>query len=361
MSALARLVLAFLALKLVNLSINVLTFPVLCTGIRSRPRGTVSLLVPVRDEEQRLPETLPAIARQAVDELLILDDCSSDASAATARSITAGNKHARVIAGTPTPAGWTGKAWACQQLGEAATGELLIFCDADVVLTSQAVTAIGAELRRQGADLLSVFPRQRTRTLAEHLLIPLVDDVLLCFLPVPLLETGVTAAATANGSVLAFTRAAYLALGGFSAVHDAVIEDVAMARHVRRAGFRLGLVLGGQVVQTRMYTGYRAAIVGFGRGLLWVTGGSRPRLAALALWHVLVYTAPVVLVVLTRQRLWAYALAAGAAERLIVEAKTGRRQWWQAGIAPFGPLAALPVIARAMGRRQSWRGRAYRT
>lgn len=357
MTVLFRAVLAFFALKLANLAVNVVTFPVLDAASGPRRDRSVSLLVPMRDEEHRLADSLPGLLAQDVDELILLDDCSTDATAARARALVTGHAHARVVPGAPTPPGWTGKTWACHQLAAHATSDLLIFCDADVALAARATSAVRAQMERQCADLLSVFPRQVTGTLGEHLLIPLVDDVLLCFLPFPLLRADVPSAATANGSVLVFDRLAYDVMGGFAAVRGAVVEDVALARLARRSGLQLGLVLGGDLVRTRMYTGYRACVTGLGRGLRPVSGGSRARLVGAAGWHLAAYTLPALLC--WRHPRWAVPLVAAAAERLVVEAKTGRGQWWQAVLSPAIPVAALPVFAQAMRRTQRWKGRTY--
>lgn len=350
------MVLGFFALKLTNLGVNIAMFPVLGTG-GSNPLRTVSLLVPMRDEQARLADTLPSLAAQDVDEVIILDDCSTDGSAALARSLTEHLPHVRVVAGTPAPPGWVGKTWACHQLSTLARGDVLMFCDSDVLMAPDAAAAVLSQLYDQGADLLSVFARQNTGSLAEHLLVPLIDDVLLCFLPFPLLRVDVPSAATASGAVMAFSRASYDAIGGFAAVRDQIVDDVAAARHARRCGLHLGLALGGSLVQIRMFRGYRAVVRGLGRGLLPVAGGSRVILAGLGVWHVVAYTLPVVLS--WRHPRWRLPLLAAVLERLLVEAKTGRRQWWQAGLSPLTPLAALPVFAQAMRRTQSWRGRVY--
>lgn len=349
-------VLGFFALKLTNLAVNAVTFPVL-TEVTPRERPTVSLLVPMRNEESRLALTLPSLAAQDATEVIVLDDCSTDGSAALARSLTAGMPHVRVVDGEPAPPGWVGKTWACHQLSQLAGGSVLMFCDSDIAMSPRAVDAVVSQLQRQRADLLSVFARQRTGTLGEHLLVPLIDDVLLCFLPFPLLSADIPAAATASGAVMAFRREAYDAMDGFSAVRGEVVDDVAAARHARRNGLKLGLALGGDMVQIRMYTGYRAVVSGLGRGLLPVSGGSRLALGVFGAWHLLAYTAPVLLA--RRDRRWLLPLAAAVVERAAVEAKTGRRQWWQAALSPLSPLAAVPVFAQAMRRTQHWRGRTF--
>ncbi|MEP7088900.1 MAG: glycosyltransferase [Nocardioidaceae bacterium] len=364
MNVLRRGVVAFLVLKLANLTINLVTFPVLADPPpAARDRSTrrsrsVSLLVPMRDEAHRLAGSLPGILAQDVDELILLDDCSTDDTGGLARALSTSLTHARVVAGAPTPPGWTGKTWACSQLAAEASSEILVFCDADILLAPGAVDLVLAQMERQQADLLSVFPQQLTETLGEHLIVPLVDDVLLCFLPFPLLRLEAPSAATANGSVMAFDRLAYEVLGGFDIVRDELVEDVALARLTRRSGLQLGLVLGGSVVRTRMYTGYSECVTAFARGLLPVTGGSRARLVLIAVWHLIAYTLPALLC--WRQPRWSLPLLLAATERLAVEAKTGRRKWWQAILPPLSPLAALPVFALALRDTQQWKGRSYR-
>ncbi|MBA2388995.1 MAG: glycosyltransferase [Geodermatophilaceae bacterium] len=352
-----RLVAAFLLLKLINLGINLVAFPRLDHRRRRRDPGLVSLLVPARDEADHLARTLPAFLAQPVAEVILLDDGSSDETPQLARDIAAGDPRLHVLTGRPTPPGWTGKTWACHQLAAAATGSTLLFCDADVDLGPGAVDAVAWHRDRQDADVFSVFARQVTGSLAERMLAPVIDDVLLCFLPHPLLRAPAPAAATASGGLLAMSRTVYDRLGGFAAVRTELVEDVALARRTRRQGLRLGLALGGELVSTRMYRGYADAVVAFGRGVHGVVGPRRLLLVLIGGWHLLAYTVPLLL---CRRRAWRWLLLAGALERLAVEAKTGRRQWADALLMPLTPPAMLPVLARAMHREQRWKGRVYR-
>jgi cellulose synthase/poly-beta-1,6-N-acetylglucosamine synthase-like glycosyltransferase len=366
-----RGILAFLGVKMANLVVNLFRFPVLRDTARD-DSARISLLVPVRDEADRLPATLSGLLSQGVPEVIFLDDGSSDDTVALlqrgiddrANDQRANGQRAigaaRVVRGSPTPSGWAGKTWAMQQLGAAATGDVLVFCDADVHLAPGAIDAVRAEMRRQHADVFSVFPRQITATIGEHLLVPLIDDVLLCFLAFPLLAAPVPAAATANGSLIAFARPAFADLDGFAAVRAAVVEDVAIARHTRNRGHRLGLALGGELAQTRMYDNWPALVTGFARGLRPVVGGSRAAVIIGWIGHVAVYTLPVVALVTTRRGRWLVPTAVAILERLLVEAKTGRRHWAQAALTPLSPLAAAPVVWRSLRRDQVWKGRTYR-
>ena len=352
------MVTAFLVVKNAVALSNSRCFPVL------HPEETtagdapdVSLIVPVRDEMRRLPPRLPGMLAQQVRELIFLDDCSSDGTTEMLNDLAALHPQVRVVGGEPMPDGWVGKTWACAQGADAARGQILVFCDADIELGDGAIDAVLAQLRAQRADLMSVFPRQLTKTFAEHVTMPLIDDLLLTGLPFQLLDQPrAKGAAAANGSIMAFPRASYDALGGFAAVRTEIVEDLAMARHTRRTGHRLGLALGGDLISTRMYEGYDDLVAGLGKGLLAVMG-NRPLLVVFTAWHLVAYTAPPFLV--RRRPAWLIPWALAVTERLVVEATTGRRQWWQSLTMPLTPVYAVPVAAVAVRRTKHWKGRVY--
>lgn len=357
MTLLARATVGFHLLKLAGMVANLKAFPTLTRatvpGSAERPR--TSVLIPARDEAGRLPQTLPGFLAQPADEILILDDGSTDDTAAIVTRYA--DPRLRLLTGTPPPVGWVGKNWACQQLADAASGDLLVFCDADVTLAPGALDAAVLEVRRQRADVLSVFPRQSTGTLGERMLVPLIDENLLGFLPFALLAAPVPAAAVANGQFFAFTRAAYQSVGGHRSVAGRILEDVALARRSRRLGLTLGLALGGDLVSTRMYDGYRSAVHGLGKSIREAHGGSDVALAATAAWSLTAYTLPWLR--WNHGPAWRLAAVLGLAERLLANAKTGRSSYWEAALVPFIAPAALPVYRVGFRRAASWKGRRY--
>jgi glycosyltransferase involved in cell wall biosynthesis len=397
-TALARAVVAFHAVKLAGLAANLAMFPVLRLGQPAgspgqpagwpgqpagwpgqpaaspgqhpggpgQPAGSpqqpagwpeISLLVPARDEGRRLPAALAGMRAQHVTEIIVLDDQSGDDTAAVVRRAAAADPRVRLLRGTPPPSGWSGKNWACHQLAAAARGGVLLFCDADVLLAPGAVDACWTQLRTQRAHVFSVFPRQHTRTLGERLLVPLIDDVLLAFLPHRLLRLPVPSAATANGQLLMFLRGAYDALGGHAAVAGEINEDIALARRARRASLRLGLALGGDLAGARMYRGYLESVRGFGKSLRAAHGGHDSALALTAAWHLLAYTVP--WLAWRHGGAWRAAALLGLAQRVLVNVKTGRGALGEAALVPVTPLAALPAYALAFRRNARWKGRSY--
>ena len=349
---------AFHLVKLGGIMVNLVTFPTL----RREPaapgkRPATSILVPARNEAGRLPAALEGIRRQEAAEILVLDDESADGTAMVVRRAAAADPRVRLLPGAPVPPGWTGKTWACHQLAGAARGDLLVFCDADVSLQPGALDALWAGMCAQRSDVFSVFPRQRTVTAGERLLVPLIDEVLLAFLPHVLLRLPARAAATANGQLLAFRRAAYDALGGHAGVAGELAEDLALARRARRAGLALGLALGGDLAGARMYRGYRDSVRGLGKSLRAAHGGSDLALAAAVSWHLLACTLPVLLA--RRSWTWRVIAALGPAQRLLVNVKTGRRALAEAALVPVTPLAAIPAYALACRRTARWKDRSY--
>ncbi len=349
-------VLFWLGLKLGILLFNMVLFPVLRREKPKGPRPSVSLLVPARNEAHNLQETLPGMLLQGVQEILILNDHSTDATAEVVEAFGRQDARVRLIGGLPKPEGWMGKTWACYQLAQAAQGEVLIFTDADVRWGKRGVRAVLARMEREQTGLLSVYPRQMTRSLAERVLLPLIDNVLLCYLPYPLVATPFPSAAAANGQVMAFTRMAYLASGGHAAVRGEVLEDVRLAQKTKAAGQRIGVALGGNLVAVRMYRSYAEIIEGLGKNLIEFHGRSRVVLALSYLAHLLAYTLCWPLAWLDPG--WLLVGALGLLERLLINLKTGR-EGWEFVLVPLAPLFSTPIYLRSGQKTYTWKGREY--
>nr|WP_245896033.1 glycosyltransferase [Deinococcus irradiatisoli] len=335
---------------------NALTFPRLRPQERpaasaTRPRPRVSILIPARDEAHNLPRTLPPILAQGADEVLVLDDHSSDTTAQVARELGA-----TVLCGQALPDGWYGKPWACQQLGQAASGDILIFTDADVNWHPGALGAVLHELEDKQADLLSVLPRPERLSLGARFLTPLVDAVVLCYLPYPLVSWPYPSLSTGNGQLMAFRRAAFEQAGGYSAVRAQILEDTQFARRLKAQGGRLTLALGAGAVGVTMYESYPESVKGFGKNSLAIHLHSRPLLLLSAAWHLAAYTLPWLFPAPGWLRL------AGVLERSLVNLVTGRRRPLDLAeglLGPLTPLLALPAYRRSLKRQVVWKGRTY--
>ena len=220
-----------------------------------------------------------------------------------------------------------------------------------------ALQTVLAELERGGADLLTVWPRQKVGGWSERLLVPLIDAVLLACFPYPLAYFPAAGAAAGNGQLMAFRRAAYDKVGGHAGVCGEVLEDVKLARIVKGSGLKLRLALGGAAVGVRMYRGYAEVLEGFGKNLRSFHGGSRSLLIGSSAFHLALYTLPWFI------RGWRFLGILGMLERLLVNVKAGRTtgaDCLEPLTVPLSPLAALPVYLRALRGKYRWKGREYK-
>lgn len=179
--------------------------------------GTVSVVVPTRDEATRLPRLLTALAADPPDQLLVVDDGSTDGTAALATAAGA-----TVLPSDPPP-GWTGKSAACWTGAQHADGEVLVFLDADVEPAPGFVGALAAAAARTGG-LVSTHPWHRVGRPVEHLSATAAL--------VAVLGAGTGRRPVGFGPAMAICRAPYLGSGGHGAVRHHVAEDLALARHV---------------------------------------------------------------------------------------------------------------------------------
>lgn len=293
--------LAFITLALIGMAgiaiVNALTFPRLkpVNFLQNLSSPCVSVLIPARNEAAVIGPTVKSWLNQTYSnlEVIILDDHSSDGTAKIAQTEAQYDSRLQVITGQALPAGWLGKNWACHQLAQAASGDWLIFSDADVRWSPEALAALVAEMERTQADLLTVWPTQYTYTWGERLVVPLMALVILAYLPLPLVHhTPWPAFAAANGQCLAFRRRAYQTTGGHAALRNNVLEDVNFARRIKSFGLRLRMVDGAGLVSCRMYQDWPAVRDGFAKNILAGYGNNVFFLVLAGVFHWLVFLLP---------------------------------------------------------------------
>ena len=331
-------------------------------------RGSVSVLIPARDEAARIGGCLEALLQSTgVDlEIIVYDDGSTDATAAVVGAIAARDPRLRLQQGTALPAGWLGKNHACHRLAQAASYELLVFVDADVRVAPDGLARAVALLDDAEVDLLSPYPRQIAMSLSERLLQPLLQWSWLTFLPLRLAERSAAPRLTAaNGQLLVCRGAAYRRAGGHAAVREAVIEDVALARALKRAGARVAMADGTDIATCRMYRGWSEVRDGYSKSLWAATARPRGAVAMALLLGWLYCLPPAVLVArLVRGRgdvfTPAVGYGAGVAGRAIAARRTGGRPLDSFG-HPVGIAVLIGLLLRSHALRArgslTWKGR----
>ena len=323
----------------------------------------VSVLIPARNEDANLETLLPSLlASPLVNlEILVLNDRSCDDTEAVVQRFASLDPRVRLLEGLPLPDGWLGKNWACHQLSQAALGDALIFTDADTRWHSGAPAAIARQL--ETCDALCAWPRQAMSDPISRLIQPLQQWSLIAFLPlffVPVKRF--TVAVAANGQCLAFTRLGYSLIGGHEAVKRDVLEDMALARAVKRAGLRFGLLNGSKAITTRMYSSAGDAFAGYAKNVYPAFGGTVPAFVGAAAFNLALGVAPLVWLLSSKTLEALMCVLLSLVARFLSDWRCGYDLRFTA-LHPIGLLLWLWIGAVSMQRfltgKVSWKGRSY--
>lgn len=335
------------------------------------PVPTVSILVPARNEERGIGPCVSSLLAQDYPffEVLVLDDCSSDATGAVLEGIARHAPALKVLAGSPPPEGWSGKAWACAQLADQARGDLLYFTDADTIHRPPALRCLVTALLAERADLLTGFPRQLLGTWGERLLVPFFGWASMCFLPLGLAyRLRAPALCTAVGQVMLFRRQTYQAIGGHRAVGSVAVDDLALARAVKACGWRWRLARAADLVDCRMYRGASEAVGGFAKNLFAAFGYRLLPFLAVYAWLAIMFWAPLAVLGSALAGLGIPVDAAGLSLCLGVSLLLWLIPYVELGLGPglalTYPLAilanlvvALHSLRLTLSRQATWKGR----
>ena len=315
----------------------------------------VSVVVPARDEEHRLPACLAALAQDGDHaEVIVVDDRSGDDTAAVAA--TGG---ARVIAGAPLPPGWAGKAWALEQGLRAARGEIVVFLDADARPRRGLIRALAAAL--EDADVVSAGPSFACDgALSQALHASMLATLVIRFGPTDVEGRQPRAArAVLNGQCVAIGAGTLRGAGGWARVSGSLVEDVALARALRGDGLRLRFADAADLLEVRAYESAQETWRGWGRSLMAGDETAPAWLAAdvAVLW--LAMALPLPALVVFRRPLDAGLVALRLA-LLVALARSYRPRGIGFWLSPLADLAVAWRLTRSVLRpERSWRGRSY--
>ena len=359
---------ALAALGLLNSvrNLRIVPTPAAPTAAPGDARPTISVLLPLRDEAHRVGPCLRALTAQGCAEILVLDDASSDGTADVVRTELGGEPRLRVLVGSgEPPPGWLGKPWACERLARAATGDVLVFVDADVVLTPHAVERAAAMLTDTGYAIVCPYPRQVTTGPLGRLVQPLLQWSWLTTLPLDVAARSPRpSTAAGNGQFLVVRAEAYRRAGGHAAVRTDVLEDVALVRAIKSVGGSGGMADGTSLATCRMYDSDTELIAGYGKSLWAAFGSPAGAAGALALLG-LAYVVPAAGALVGPDRrtrlIGLTGYAAATAGRVLIAARTRQRMVPDAFAHPLSIAAFTGLVAASFRRRRrgelSWRGR----
>ncbi|MFP4615768.1 MAG: glycosyltransferase [Thiohalorhabdus sp.] len=212
----------------------------------------VTAVIPARDEAACIGRTVRALARQGRGlRILVVDDGSTDGTAAEARA--AGGEGVTVLHGEPLPAGWQGKVWALEQGLRRVATPYVLFLDGDIELAPGTLAALRDKLRAEGRSLVSLMAALRMETAWERLLLPAFVFFFKLLYPFARINRPDRRASGAAGGCVLLEAQALERAGGPAAIRDAVIDDCALARRIKRAGGSVWLGLTRSARSLRAY------------------------------------------------------------------------------------------------------------
>lgn len=244
--------------------VNLISFPVIEEN-KSISDDLVSILIPARNEEYNIANCVEDCLKQTYPnvEIIVLNDNSTDN---TKTVLEKYSDKIKIIEGAEIPENWLGKNWACHQLSQKANGKYLLFIDADVRLDKLAVESAVSILNQKKVKMLSVFPTQIMKSFSEFLIVPLMNWLLLSFLPLVLVYKSKNKSfVAANGQFILWDAEFYKSIDGHSAVKNMSVEDMEFARLVKSSKNKMITLLGGNLIYCRMYSNLKDAVNGFAK------------------------------------------------------------------------------------------------
>jgi len=348
----------------------------------SSPQLRLSVIVPARNEAASLNDCLQSLSAQSEPgfalgsewELIVIDDDSADATREIAQSAAAGRNGVLVLQAPPLDlsdrGGFTGKTNACWLGAQTASGAWLLFTDADTVHRPGDLSRAIHEAEKYGAALLSYSPRQIVTGFWQQAVMPLVFSELASVYPPKQVSSPAYPIAAANGQFMLFQRDAYFAVGGHRVAGRDILEDVAIARAIKRAKFGIRFRYAPEALATRMYRTLPEMIEGWTKNLALLF----PRPILLAFWRVLdillFFGLPVIAIVMASSRpTWQVAIVLLIWVRTLFRfyGRVARSNFPAAdiaisivGVPLFIWLLVRSSLHHQVAKSVTWKGRSYK-
>jgi hopene-associated glycosyltransferase HpnB len=195
----------------------------------------VDVIIPARDEAATIGAVVSSLLSQDYAGkflITLVDDDSRDGTAAAAGTATP----LRVIHGAAKPPGWSGKLWALSQGIAATRAPVILLADADIVHEPGHLSSLVARLTRPRLDMVSEMVHLNCESLAERLLVPAFVYFFQMLYPFSRVNDPASKLAAACGGTVLIRREALQRIGGIESIKGALIDDVALAKAVKRGG-----------------------------------------------------------------------------------------------------------------------------
>ncbi len=341
----------------------------------------LTVLIPARNEAHNLPGCLASLIAQSESgfelgkqwHIVLVDDDSTDDTFAVAQAIARDQEGLHVLRAPALKVrrhGFTGKnaaLWFAVNQPIARTASWLLFTDADTLHEPTTTHRAVVEAGRHGVAMLSYSPRQIAANLVQRALLPLIFSELATTYPPQQVNDPSSAVAAANGQFLLVEREAYFSVGGHQAVSDRVLEDVALARLLKRRHV-IRLRYAPESVAARMYRTTGEMIAGWTKNLALLFGRPVWLAASRGIDFLLLLGLPLLTVVLPWLITWQKAAIWILWLRVILRFWTRTRRSNASALDILLAIFALPLFAALLLRswqqvtltkQITWKGREY--
>lgn len=329
----------------------------------------VSMMIPLRNEEENVKGLIASLKRLSYEniEILLLDDQSDDDTYALLKKEIGVDSRFKILSGAPLPSGWNGKVHACHQLSLRANGEYYLFLDADARVAPQVIEKTLLTMKKHKAAMLSGFPHYPNRHFLSFMLVPLQHMVVQLHLPLMIANYTTRPSFTAAcGIFICIEKNAYHQIGGHESVRNSLVEDVHIAREVKKHGLHMILVNITPSVLSYMYDSSRETWEGFKKNIYSGLGRSFLMVIFLVILYSVLFLLPFLYAILACISgdiafLLPYLLT--VTFKMYVDCRTGHPLW----LSFFLPISILLMIALMVvsmmvhlkGKTYQWKGRSY--
>ncbi|MFE8700770.1 glycosyltransferase [Cytobacillus sp. FJAT-54145] len=350
---------------------NLQHLPILPKDSFKKTDQTISILIPARNEGKRIGDCLQSIVKQKTPpyEVLVLDDHSTDDTAEVVKDWMKKYPFIKLIKGAKLQQGWTGKSFACHQLAMEAKGDWLLFLDADVRLFNGALEKVCNVACTQRTGMISGFPKQVVQSWMERLVVPMMMFVIACHLPIKWVrKSNNPRFAAAHGGFIFIEKNCYMTIGGHRKIRNDLLDDMALAKLVKRNLYPFVLADITNVAYMRMYEKASDVWEGYRKNLFPGLNRNFLLLLIILLYYFGLYLFPILVFVFEWNNqsvliLAFFAYIIGAFTKGWIDYKNGLT-WWYGLMLPVSIFFVLCIgLDSAMrgwtNKGYTWKGRSY--
>jgi glycosyltransferase involved in cell wall biosynthesis len=230
----------------------------------------ISVIIPARNEDKDIAASLASVLRQDGIELevIVVNDHSSDRTGQIVDEMSQSDSRVKVIHNPPLKQGWLGKCNAMQHGAAQATGDFFLFADADIIHAQDCFATVLHTMQQENYDFISLFPLFDNQSFWENVNVPIYFFGLAKLLAMPGLDDPNSSNAVASGALMLIKAEVFEDIGGFNAVKTEMLDDVGLARLLKKHNYRVGYRLAPDCLQVRLFKSNRDAFWGTTKNIL---------------------------------------------------------------------------------------------